>query len=330
MLVTKEILTNEDNMSEDVLRTCPSISLPHPVKPNRCKEPVGIRNLHLDTERSDRTSITRNQASSKHKKVFHQLLSGNFQPSITDGCNDILVDCEQATEHKPKLCHQHDFFNDYCESDKCSSGRITKTLNNPLHSEFSKHDGDHDRCTKTEVPRSLQRQDSLQQNTACWALNNQTDVDHYPVSSNTINSKYQTGTVTETTNTKASQYQDHIWTRDNAAIIDVPYAHHEKTIQKNEGILAVPSKPQYYHKSTYVVLIRDDVKVVDTKLYASLPSRNKYIVKERIPGMNKVKLALKSSDEDERFVCTNVHSWHTMFGNFNSNYLVLFITYVVK
>ena len=279
-----------------VLREC-HLSLPlHLVKkPNSCKEPVGVTSLHLDTERSDRTSLKRNQASSKHKKLFHPHLSDNFQPLVTDGCNDILVDCEQATEHnKPKLCHQHDFFNDYCESDKCSSGRITKTLNNPLHSEFSKHDGDH---VKTEVDKLIHRQDSVQQNANCLALNDQTDVEHYPGSSNTINSKYQTGTVTETT-TKAS----HIWSRDNAAVIDLPYTHPEKTMEKNEGILAVPSKPQYYHKSTYVVLIRDEVKVVNTKLYASLPSRNKYIVKERIPGMNKVKLALKSSDEDERFV----------------------------
>jgi len=72
----------------------------------------------------------------------------------------------------------------------------------------------------------------------------------------------------------------------------------EKSKQKEEPVVyAAPSKPQFYNKSTYMVLIRDNVRVVNTKVYSSLPLHSKYMVKERTPGTNKVKLALKSCYE---------------------------------
>ena len=52
-----------------------------------------------------------------------------------------------------------------------------------------------------------------------------------------------------------------------------------------------------YKKAIYAVLIGDTVRVCDTKLYASLPSCNKYMVKERTKdavGNTRVKLSLKT------------------------------------
>jgi len=75
----------------------------------------------------------------------------------------------------------------------------------------------------------------------------------------------------------------------------------EKSKRKEEPVVyAAPSKPQFYNKYTYTVLIRDNVRVVNTKVYSSLPLHSKYMVKERVPGTNKVKLAMKSCYE--RFV----------------------------
>ena len=310
--------------NNSVLRTCHSRSNSSlcPVKrPNYCKEPVGTVFMS-DTERSDRVTVSQksNQTSFKNKKQYHQHLSGNFQLSIvkqdvnhyhvrrSDSTHhvDSIVDCEQATEHNkpeqlPEL-QKCDFRNEYCESDKCSDVKLIKPLDNDLHSELFKHDSEPDRCTRTEAPKSLQRQDSVQLNTTRVALNNQDDFEHHPSSSNAFKSKHKAGTVTETsTAMKTPQYQDHNWTRDNAVVVDVPHKH-DNTREKHDAAFAAPSKPQYYNKTTYIVLVRDSVKVVNTKLYASLPVRNKYMVKERIPGTNKVKLVLKSSDENERFV----------------------------
>ena len=53
-----------------------------------------------------------------------------------------------------------------------------------------------------------------------------------------------------------------------------------------------------YNKPFYAVVVGNCVKVYDTKLYASLPIHNKYMVKERVhnaTGNTKIKLTLKSS-----------------------------------
>ena len=53
----------------------------------------------------------------------------------------------------------------------------------------------------------------------------------------------------------------------------------------------------YYKKATYAVLIGNTVRVCNTKLYASLPLCNKYMVKEKIKdasGNARVKLSLKT------------------------------------
>ena len=55
-----------------------------------------------------------------------------------------------------------------------------------------------------------------------------------------------------------------------------------------------------YKKPSYVVLVGDRVRTCNTKLYASLPLRNKYMVKQRVQdstGATRIKLVLKSSNE---------------------------------
>ena len=54
------------------------------------------------------------------------------------------------------------------------------------------------------------------------------------------------------------------------------------------------------HGQSYVVLVGSRVRTVNTKLYASLPVHNKFMVKQReqnLFGVTKVKLVLKSSHE---------------------------------
>ena len=53
-------------------------------------------------------------------------------------------------------------------------------------------------------------------------------------------------------------------------------------------------------RQSYVVLVGSSVRTVNTKLYASLPVYNKFMVKQReqdLFGVTKVKLVLKSSHE---------------------------------
>ena len=66
---------------------------------------------------------------------------------------------------------------------------------------------------------------------------------------------------------------------------------HDKTIKGNEK--DERKAVEYYKKETYAVLIGDTVRVYNTKLYASLPMCNKFMVKERVKdssGMARVKL----------------------------------------
>ena len=53
-------------------------------------------------------------------------------------------------------------------------------------------------------------------------------------------------------------------------------------------------------RQSYVVSVGSSVRTVNTKLYSSLPERNKFMVKQReqnLFGVTKVKLVLKSSNE---------------------------------
>ena len=55
-----------------------------------------------------------------------------------------------------------------------------------------------------------------------------------------------------------------------------------------------------YLKPSYPVLVGNTVRTCNTKLYASLPQQNKYMVKQRVrdaSGATKIKLVLKSSNE---------------------------------
>lgn len=72
--------------------------------------------------------------------------------------------------------------------------------------------------------------------------------------------------------------------------------------QKAPVVFAAPPKPQYYSKSTYAVLIQGSIREVNTKVYSSLPIHSKYLVKERIPGTTKAKLAMKSCYDHKRLV----------------------------
>ena len=62
------------------------------------------------------------------------------------------------------------------------------------------------------------------------------------------------------------------------------------------------TKSAGYNKPTYPVLIGSYVRVYMTKLFAILPQHSKFMVKERLPGMAKVKLTLKSSFSQERYI----------------------------
>jgi len=57
-----------------------------------------------------------------------------------------------------------------------------------------------------------------------------------------------------------------------------------------------------YNKPTYPVLVGNYVRVYMTKFFAILPRHSKFMVKERLPGMAKVKLTLKCSFQQERFL----------------------------
>ena len=62
-----------------------------------------------------------------------------------------------------------------------------------------------------------------------------------------------------------------------------------------------------YNKSTYAVLIGDNVKVYSTSVFAALPRNNKFLVKERhqdLSGVTRVKLTLKST-EKERYTISH-------------------------
>ena len=62
-------------------------------------------------------------------------------------------------------------------------------------------------------------------------------------------------------------------------------------------------------KQSYVVLVGNRVRTVNTKLCASLPVHNKFMVKQReqnLFGVTKVKLVLKSSHERLVFHCESV------------------------
>ena len=63
-----------------------------------------------------------------------------------------------------------------------------------------------------------------------------------------------------------------------------------------------------YSKSTYAVLIGNNVKVYSTNTFASFPHNNKFLVKERhqdSSGITRVKLTLKST-ERERYIILNL------------------------
>ncbi|XP_065897065.1 serine/threonine-protein kinase pakF-like isoform X3 [Dysidea avara] len=294
-------------------------------EPNICEEPVGVR-LKSASARGDKVPKD-NQRSSRNKKQSKPaLLTTSFQPSLAtqDGGShrhvgrvvnihiDSTPDCAQALEYcfepeQPDTLQKCDFINAECEPDKHGSAATSTTAaaksiqrdHLQLHSDFLDNDCVPGGNSGTEPAKSVQKKDDTQLDTVNLAWNNQNSIDCHPSYSNTIKSRHKTGIVTDTsTAMKTPQYQDHNWTRDNAVVVDVPHKH-GKTKEKNEATFVAPSKPQYYNKATYIVLIGDSVKPVNTKLYASLPVRDKYMVKERIPGTNKVKLVLKSSDETE-------------------------------
>ena len=65
----------------------------------------------------------------------------------------------------------------------------------------------------------------------------------------------------------------------------------------------MPATKQGYNKPTYAVLVGNSVKVYSTSIFASLPTRSTFMVKERqkdSSGMTRVKLALKSC-VDQRY-----------------------------
>ena len=72
-----------------------------------------------------------------------------------------------------------------------------------------------------------------------------------------------------------------------------------QTALENSSIVTSGSHGCYL-KSSYPVLVGNTVRTYNTKLYASLPQQNKYMVKQRVQdasGATKIKLVLLSSNE---------------------------------
>lgn len=81
-----------------------------------------------------------------------------------------------------------------------------------------------------------------------------------------------------------------------------PYLHVAKDIKQSSKLDIIPEKNSTiekkvagYGKSFYAVLIGNTVRACNTKVYASLPVYDKYMVKERVPGTNRMKLSLKTT-----------------------------------
>ena len=82
------------------------------------------------------------------------------------------------------------------------------------------------------------------------------------------------------------------------SIIEIPAEAKSQKAAKNP--YTVTPCNNSYKKPSYVVLVGDRVRTCSTKLYASLPLQNKYMVKQRVEdstGTTKIKLVLKSSHE---------------------------------
>ena len=72
-----------------------------------------------------------------------------------------------------------------------------------------------------------------------------------------------------------------------------------QALSSNGGITSI-SVEETGHKQSYTVLIGNSVRPVNTKLYASLPLQNKFMVKQQeqnVYGSTIVRLVLKSSHE---------------------------------
>ena len=74
-----------------------------------------------------------------------------------------------------------------------------------------------------------------------------------------------------------------------------------QALSTNASITSIPvEETEGGHKQSYAVLVGNSVRPVNTKLYASLPLRNKFLVKQQernVYGSTIVKLVLKSSHE---------------------------------
>ena len=74
-----------------------------------------------------------------------------------------------------------------------------------------------------------------------------------------------------------------------------------QALSSNAGITSIPvEETETGHKQSYTVLIGNSVRPVNAKLYASLPLRNKFMVKQQeqnVYGSTIVRLVLKSSHE---------------------------------
>ena len=293
-------------------------------KPKSCEDSFGEMAVKPDNSRGDKIPKNSQAILRKRKPSDQLLLKGDFQlsPANKDGGGshhhisgsdfavhlESTVDCTQTVQchfvpEYPDPIQKFNCANSDCEADKCSNIEATESLQRDDCLEQSTKELNNN-CKPDKSSSITETALSLKEGcaqTTGSALNNQGSLDCY-AGSPFNKSKWDTGTKLYP---KASHYQDHTETNSakGSAVLDTPHKHREANEQYNkETTFVAPSKPQYYSKATYIVLIGDNVKVVNTKLYASLPVRDKYMVKERIPGTNKVKLVLKSSDENERYV----------------------------
>ena len=159
--------------------------------------------------------------------------------------------------------------------------------------------GDYDRDNSHVVPKSdLCNANPFQSNLVggndCHSSSNQTLAKSSIPSCGTSNSK--TTTMYSMSTSQTLKGTPPLVTGDSSMKMSV-----KSTLQETaENSLTVSAYNECYKKLTYAVLVGNTVRTCNTKLYASLPLQNKYMVKQRVQdssGATKIRLVLKSSYE---------------------------------
>jgi len=240
----------------------------------------------LDTNRGDSSTKENKWSFGKVKSLQYSYVSVDHRlfQSLTS-----QNDGHQSTSDLQPRC-------DNTDNVKVQSHQQIRLITNSFtggNEECDKMDLDAIQAPGTEASTQRKGYRATTKVSTATALNNTTHA--YPSLSSGITSGYGTATNNTFVNT---QTKDNLIASKPATFATTSCSNFEKLKRQDEPVVYVaPAKPQYYNKSTYTVLIRDSVRIVNTKVYSSLPLQSKFMVKERISGTNKVKLTLKSCYE---------------------------------